>query len=54
MIEKSSLVHQGIVNEIASLLICILVGFVVGAIMIACQSHVEWTWPTSEMGKNKD
>lgn len=49
MIDKTSLVHQGIINEIASLLICVVVGFIVAWIMIGCDAHTEWNWPTSEM-----
>jgi uncharacterized hydrophobic protein (TIGR00271 family) len=49
MIEKSSLVHQGIINEVVSLVICVMVGFIGGWILIGCGAHTEWTWPTSEM-----
>ena len=49
MIEKRSLVWQGIINEIASLFICIAVGFVTGWIFIALDAHEEWFWPTNEM-----
>ena len=49
MIGKKSLVWQGIVNEIASLFICVLVGFISGGIGIGLSAHDEWSWPTNEM-----
>ena len=50
MIENNELVHMGLVNEVVSLVICILVGFVTAWIFIACDAHNEWIWPTNEMG----
>lgn len=50
MIENKELVHMGLVNEVVSLLICIIVGFVIAWIFILCDAHNEWIWPTNEMG----
>ena len=51
MIENKELVHMGLVNEVVSLLICIIVGFVIAWIFILCDAHNEWIWPTNEMGR---
>jgi hypothetical protein len=50
MIENKELVHMGLINEVVSLFICILVGFITAWIFIACDAHNEWIWPTNEMG----
>ena len=49
ILRKGQLVKLGLMNELISLMICILMGFIIGAIVVPAQIPTVQSWPSPEM-----
>ena len=49
ILRKGQLVKLGLMNELISLIACILMGFIIGAIVVPAQIPTVQSWPSPEM-----
>lgn len=49
ILRKGQLVKLGLMNELISLMACILMGFIIGAIVVPAQIPTVQSWPSPEM-----